>query len=46
VLAVLTPGVALAASFLAPRGPSGSGMKLVSLATFPLCGLLALAGVW
>ncbi len=45
VLAVLTPGVAVAATLLAPRGPSGIGMKRASLATFPLCGLLALAGV-
>jgi protein TonB len=37
---------AVAASFLSPRGPSGIGMKLVSLASLALCGLMCVAGLW
>jgi TonB family protein len=37
---------ALAASFFAPRGPSGIGMKLVSLTSLAHCGLLCIVGLW
>ncbi len=45
-LVAVTLALALAAAFIAPRGPSDLGIKLASLATFALCGLLAVAGLW
>ena len=45
-LIAVTFASGLAAPFLAPRGPSGIGMKLASLASLALCGVLCLAGLW
>lgn len=45
-LVAVTLASALAGPFLAPRGPSGIAMKLGSLASFALCGLLCVAGLW
>jgi TonB family protein len=45
-LVAVTFVTAVAASFLAPRGPSGIGIRLVSLASFALCGLMSVVGLW
>jgi TonB family protein len=45
-LVVVTLVLALAGAVVAPRGPADLGMKLASLATFALCGLMAAAGLW